>query len=48
MVLSDYRWQYCPDIGRSTGAYNVFYQGAPIYHWTHVLVPVNQSSNESE
>ena len=29
-------WQYCTDTGRSTGAYNIFYQGGPIDHGTHV------------
>ena len=29
-------WQYCPDTGRSTGAYIIFYQGRPIDHVTHV------------
>ena len=36
MVLSDYRWQGCPDTGISTGAYNMFYQSVPINHCTHV------------
>ena len=25
-------WQDCPDTGRSTGAYIIFYQGGPIDH----------------
>ena len=41
-------WQYCPDTGRSTGAYSIFYQGGPIDHGTHVPGPVAQSSAESE
>ena len=41
-------WQDCPDTGRSTGAYIIFYQGGPIEHGTHVPVPAAQSSAESE
>ena len=41
-------WQNCPDTGRSTGAYIIFYQGGPIEHGTHVTGPVAQSSAESE
>ena len=37
-------WQDFSDTGRSTGAYIIFYQGGPIYHVTHVPVPVAQSS----
>ena len=48
MDFSDSSWQDCPDTGRSTGAYIIFYQGGPIYHGTHVPVPVAQSSAESE
>ena len=47
MTFSDSSWQDCPDIGRSTGAYIIFYQGGPIDHGTHVPVPVAQSSAES-
>ena len=43
-----YSWQDCPDTGRSTGAYIIFYQGVPIDHSTHVPGPVAQSSSESE
>ena len=46
--FSDYSWQDCPDTGRSTGAYNIFYQGGTIDHGTHVPGPVAQSSAESE
>ena len=42
--FSDYSWKDCPDTGRSTGAYIIFYQGGPIDHGTHVPVPVAQSS----
>ena len=34
--------QDCPDTGRSTGAYIIFYQSWPIYHGTHVPGPVDQ------
>ena len=44
MDFSDSSWQDCPDTGRSTGAYIIFYQGGPIYHGTHVPGPVAQSS----
>ena len=40
MALSDSSWQDCLDIGRSTGAYIIFYQGGPIDHGTHVSGPV--------
>ena len=36
--------QDCPDTGRCTGAYIIFYQDGPIYHGTHVPGPVAQSS----
>ena len=48
MAFSDSSWQDCPDTGRSTGAYIIFYQGGPIYHVTHVPGPVAQSSAEIE
>ena len=48
MDFSDSSWQACPDNGRSTGAYNIFYQGGKIDHGTHVPGPVAQSSAESE
>ena len=48
MDFYDYSWKYCPDTGRSTGAYIIFYQGGPIEHGTHVPGPVAQSSAESE
>ena len=48
MDFSDSSWQYCPDTGRITGAYIIFYQGGKIEHGTHVPVPVAQSSAESE
>ena len=48
MDFSDSSWQDCPDTGRSTGAYIIFYQGGTIYHGTHVPGLVAQSSAESE
>ena len=44
MDFSDSSWQDCPDTGRSTGAYIIFYQGVPIDHGTHVPEPVVKSS----
>ena len=46
MVFSESILQDCPDTGRSTGAYIVFYQGGPIDHCTHVTVPVAQYSDD--
>ena len=40
MGFSDSSCQYCPDTVRSTGAYNIFYQGGPIDHGTYVPGPV--------
>ena len=40
--LSDSSWQDCPDTGKSTGKYIIFYQGGTIDHVTHVQVPVSQ------
>ena len=48
MTFSDSSWQDCPDTGRTTRAYIIFYQGGPIDHGTYVLVPVAQYSAESE
>ena len=48
MDVSDYSWQDCPDTGRSTGAYIIFYQCGLIDHGTHVPGPVAKSSAESE
>ena len=42
MFFSYYSWKDCPDTGRSTVAYIKFYQGGPIYHVTHIPVPVYQ------
>ena len=48
MAFSDSSWKDCPDTGRSTGAYIIFYQGVPIDHGTHVPGTVSKSSAESE
>ena len=48
MSFSDSGWQYCPDTGRSTGAYIIFYQGGPVDHVTHVPGPFAQSGAESD
>ena len=48
MDFSDSSWQDCPDTGRSTGAYIIFYQCGTIDHGTHVPGPVDQSSAESK
>ena len=48
MAFSGSSWQDCPDTGRSTGAYIIYYQGGPIDHGTHVPGPVAQSSSESD
>ena len=48
MTFSDSSWHDCPDTGRSTGAYIIFYQGGPIDHGTHVPLPAAQSSADSE
>ena len=48
MDFSDSSWQYCPDTGRSTGTYIIFYQGGTIDHGAHVPWPVAQPSAESE
>ena len=47
MDFSNYSWQDCPETGRSTGAYIIFYQGGKIDHSTHVPGPVSQPSAES-
>ena len=48
MAFSDSSWPDCPDTGRSTGSYIIFYQGGTIDHGTYVTGPVTQSSSESE
>ena len=48
MAFLNSSWQDCPDPGRITGSYIIFYQGGKINHGTHVPGPVAQSSAESE
>ena len=48
MDLSDSSWKDCSDIGRSTGAYIIFYQGGTINHGKFFTGTVDQSSAESE
>ena len=48
IAFSDSSWQDCPDTGRSTGMYIIFYMAGPVDHSTHVPSPVAQSSAESE
>ena len=48
MAFSDTSWKYFPDTGKSTLSYNILYQSGTLDHGTHVLVPVPQSSAESE
>ena len=42
MDFYDSSWQDYSDIGRSIGAYIIFYQGGPIDHGTNFPVPVAQ------
>ena len=44
MAISDSSWQDCPDTGRSTAEYIIFYQGVPIDDGTYVPGPVAQFS----
>ena len=46
MLLSDSRWKECPDNGRGTGAFIVFYKGVKIDNCTHLSGPVAQPSDK--
>ncbi|MGH7954439.1 MAG: reverse transcriptase domain-containing protein [Gloeomargaritales cyanobacterium] len=46
--FSDSSWQDCPDTGRSTGSYLVFYQGGVVDHSSFIPEPVAMSSGEAE
>ena len=46
--FSDSSWQDCPDTGRSTGGYKVFFQGGVIDANSFTPVPVALSSAEAE
>ena len=48
MDLSDSSQQGCPDTGKITGAFIIFYQGGPIDNGTHAPGPVSLKSIESE
>ena len=48
MLFYESIWQDCPDTGRSTGVYIMFYQGGKIDNCTYVTGPVVQYSTESE
>ena len=48
MVFSDCSWQDCPDTGRITGAYFIFFQVGPIDHGTYVPGTLAQPIAESE
>ena len=48
IAFSGSSWEDCPDSGRITRAYIIFYKGGPIDHGTHVPGPVAQSSAEDE
>ena len=47
MAFSDSSSKDCPDTGRNTGAYIIFYQGGPIEYDTHVPGPAAQYSAKS-
>jgi hypothetical protein len=47
-AFSDASWQDCPDTGRSTVGFLVFYQGGIVAANSHVPVPVAMSSAEAE
>ena len=48
MGFSGSSWKYCPDTGRSTVSYIIFYRGGRIDHGTHFTGPVAQSIAKSE
>ena len=48
IAFYDYSWKDCPETGRITGSYIIFYQLGPIDHDTYVPGPVSQSSAEIE
>jgi hypothetical protein len=47
-LITDASWQDCPDTGKSTIGYQIFYNGALIEANTTVPTPVAQSSSEAE
>eukprot|EP00957_Ditylum_brightwellii_P211168 15365838-Ditylum_brightwellii.AAC.1 len=48
LVYTDASWQDCPDTGRSTTCYYIFYQGGVIEGNSQVNVPIAMPSAESE
>ena len=46
LMFYDSSWQDCPDTGRSTVAYIIFYQVRPMKHGTYISVPFAQSSEK--
>jgi hypothetical protein len=48
IVFTDASWQDCPDTGRSTVGYLIFYQGGVIDANSTVPTPVAMSSSEAE
>jgi hypothetical protein len=48
LVFMDASWQDCPDTGRSTVGYLIFYQGGVIDANSTVPTPVAMSSSEAE
>ena len=48
VIFCDSSWQDCPDTGRSTGCYHIYFQGGIVDHGTFVPSPVAQSSAEAE
>jgi hypothetical protein len=48
IAFSDASWQDCPDTGRSTVGYLVFYQGGVVATGSSMPTPVAMSSAEAE
>ena len=48
MAFLDSSWQDCPDTGRSTGSFDIFYQGGVVQSSSFVPDPVAMSSAEAE
>ncbi|MGH3053820.1 MAG: reverse transcriptase domain-containing protein [Gaiellaceae bacterium] len=47
-AFSDSSWQDCPDTGRSTGSFLIFYKGGVVDHSSFLPDPVAMSSGEAE
>ena len=48
IIFSDASWQDCPDTGRSTVSYMIFYNGALIEANSTMLTPIAMSTSEAE